>query len=50
MTQKDKDLFAARSVMAMMQNCSTPVLTFDYEKDIVKKALTMYIESVSKEQ
>lgn len=47
--EKSKDICAARHVIGVIDNVKTPMLMYDFEKDIVKKALYAYINSIEKD-
>ena len=51
MTYEDqkKELYFANAVIGAIDNVKTPMLMYQEEKDVVRKALRMYIDRVESE-
>ena len=48
MTYEDqkKELYFANAVIGAIENVKTPMLMYQEEKDVVRKALLMYIDKI----
>ena len=44
--EQKKELYFANAVIGAINNVKTPVLTYEEEKSVVKKALRMYIDKI----
>lgn len=47
-TQK-KEVYFANAVIGAIENVKTPMLTYEEEKEVVKKALRMYIDKIEEQ-
>lgn len=43
---QQKELYFAKSVIGAIENVKTPMLMYDEEKSVVKKALQMYVNKI----
>lgn len=43
---EEKELYFANAVIGAIENVKTPMLMYEEEKDVVKKALRMYIDKM----
>ena len=51
MTDEEKrEVYFAQSVLGSIDNVNMPMLVYDEEKQVVKKALRMYIDTIRNEQ
>ena len=43
---QEKELYFANAVIGVIDNVKTPMLMYQEEKDVVRKALLMYIDRI----
>ena len=46
MEKQDRELYFARAVIGAIENVKVPMLMYEEEKEVVKKALQMYINKI----
>ena len=46
---QQKELYFANAVIGAIDNVKTPMLMYEEEKSVVKKALQMYIDKIERE-
>ena len=44
--KQQKELYFANTVIGAIENVKTPMLMYEEEKEVVKKALQMYIDKI----
>lgn len=47
--EQKKELYFANTVIGAIDNLETPILMYESEKNVVKKALQMYIDKIEEE-
>lgn len=48
-SEQEKELYFANVVIGAIKNVETPMLMFKEEKNVVEKALRMYIDKIEEE-
>ena len=48
-SEREKELYFANVVIGAIKNVETPMLMFKEEKNVVEKALRMYIDKIEEE-